>query len=194
MSFSTQRTSIILLTGLTTLAPGCGSENDCLLGEPVTTTEVLCAPSASVTVTMPDSSTLRARVVAVGQSCMDENRACTATAVLRIIQISTNTDPYVVIAFDLSVPAGATPSYELPAPALAISAGLFRQGDPSYQPISLLSVVAGRLAVEANTTSELRVTIEMTLETAAHERYVLSNGSASVSGCQLLARTECRLS
>jgi len=46
---------------------------------------------------------------------------------------------------------------------------------------------------EANRTQELRVAVQMTLETAAHERYGLVSGSATVSGCRVVNHTECRM-
>jgi hypothetical protein len=175
------------------LISGCASE--CFSPEnEVATKEVSCATSASASLTMPDGSKVPTRVLAIGQSCMAGNEVCSDDGFLLLEQISTDTDPSVRIAFGLPVPAGTTPTYALPDPDLAISAGLYRVGDADFQLIGSLSVTGGSFVVGSNTKDELRVAIAMTLETATHERYALVNGSASVSGCRVVAeRTECRL-
>jgi hypothetical protein len=140
---------------------------------------------------MPDGSTLPARFTGYAHSCIDSYGECSPDAFLGF-GINTDTDPNVEVSSDLSLPAGATPTYALPAPEVKIMAGPYRRGDPSEQP-TLLSVVGGSIVVEKNTAAELRASIAMTLETAAHERYNLSNGSESVSGCWVEKQTSCFL-
>jgi hypothetical protein len=191
MASETRRTLGILCTALIPLASGCGDE--CFSpGSQVTTKEVSCATDASASLTMPDGSTIPTHVVAVGQSCMVGNEVCSRDGFLLVEQISTDTDPYVKIAFVLSVPAGSTPTYALPSPAVPMSAGLYRLADSSDHSIGELTVVGGNFVVEVNRTQELRVVVQMTLETAAHERYGLVSGSATVSGCRVVNHTECR--
>jgi hypothetical protein len=126
-----------------------------------------------------------------GHSCMDLNGDCKGDAFLSY-GIFTDSDPFLEFSLHLSLPAGATPAYDLPTSGPEIEASLCPHGDPSYQ-CTALSVVGGRIVVEQNTERALQASFAMTLETPAHERYSLSGGSAKISGCRVDSQTTCKL-
>lgn len=188
MPFKTQMALILLVAGLLTLGTAC---DGCLVGGASSTQSVECPTSdATGTITNPSGATLSGRPGSYGLSCRDLDGNCTRNAWV-VYDIDTNSDPFVSVLLTLYVPAGTTPTYDLPAAGLDIQARLC-PNTPSYQ-CAALSVIGGRILVEQNTPDMVSISLSMTLETAAHERYSLSSGSAKISGCMIQEEALCKL-